>query len=127
MDRVTFDGRQLPGKRPVSQMRDVDFSSATFNRVWFRGYEFVGVALPDVPGVYEIRNYPVVARKVLKIAQESNTKFSTKLQALLKNELKLPGDDSSSGVFNRADYVSLDSQGFADFVETAFMQSMSDL
>jgi Mn-containing catalase len=49
------------------------------------------------------------------------------LRAELNLALKLPGDDASVGVFNRADYVVSGGERLADLAETLLMEAAGEL
>lgn len=122
---VLFDGREIAGRPKPGVFVNVDFSAATFADVEFRGCHFDDVKLPT--GVYSIPRFPRVARRVLESLEHDESVEARMLRAELNLTLKLPGDDASVGVFNRADYVVSGGERLADLAETLLMEAAGEL
>ena len=123
MRDVIFDGRDLPDKPRPTPLRRVDFSGAVFEDVAFRGCSFDDVRMPDIPGIRVIRRYPVIARRVLALAEATTSVEGRMLASELRNALKRPGADDSIAVLNRRDYLAAGGESFADFAEALFMEA----
>lgn len=121
MEDVLFDGREIPGRPEAAVFVDVDFSEAAFRDVEFRGCRFDGVTLP--PGVYAVPGFPPVARRVVELLAEDESVEARMLRAELSLALKMPGADTSVGVFNRADYLASGGERLADLAETLLMEA----
>lgn len=121
---VLFDGREIAGRPKPGIFLDVDFSEATFADLEFRGCRFDDVKLPS--GVYSIPRFPSVARRVLESLVHDESVEARMLRAELNLALKLPGADSSVGVFNRADYVVSGGERLADLAESLLMEAAGD-
>jgi uncharacterized protein YjbI with pentapeptide repeats len=117
---VLFDGREIDGRPAPSVFVDVDFSEATFQDVEFRGCRFDDVRLPA--GVYAIPEYPSAADRVLQLLEGDESVEARMLRAELSLTQRMPGADSSVGVFNRADYIASGGERLADLAESLFME-----
>lgn len=118
---VLFDGRRIEGRPEPGALVDVDFGESTFQDVEFRGCRFEQVRLP--PGVYAIPTFPRVGRRVRELLEHDESVEARMLRAEVELTLKLPGEETSVGVFNRADYVAAGGERFADFAESLFMEA----
>jgi uncharacterized protein YjbI with pentapeptide repeats len=121
---VLFDGREIAGRPHPGTFDDVDFSKAAFKDVEFRGCRFGDVKLPV--GVYAIPEFPRVARRVLELLEQDDSVEARMMRAELSLTLKLPGGDTSVGVFNRADYVAAGGERLADLAESLLMEAASE-
>lgn len=105
IQQVLFDGRDLSPERPAPpQMSKVDFRSAVFRDVDFRGFNLEDVTLPDDPDVRLLRRARCVARWGIQMLNGDNSISARMLRADLENRLRGPGDDHEASVFNRRDY-----------------------
>ncbi|MFC8039443.1 pentapeptide repeat-containing protein [Paenarthrobacter sp. NPDC057355] len=118
---VLFDGRAIPGHAEPGVLLDIDFTGATFRDVEFRGCHFQGVKLPD--GIDLVPNFPRVARRVLELLGNDESVEARMLRAVSELALKLPGDDTSVGIFNRADYLSWGGEPLAALAESLIRQA----
>lgn len=118
---VLFDGRQIPGNAKPGVFLDTDFSGATFRDVEFRGCHFEAVKMPE--GIDIVPNFPGVARRVLELLENDESLEARMLRAVFGLALKLPGEDSSVGVFNRADYFSWGGEPLAALAESLIGQA----
>ncbi|MEV7662785.1 pentapeptide repeat-containing protein [Paenarthrobacter sp. NPDC089316] len=118
---VLFDGRQIPGHAEPGVFLDTDFSGATFREVEFRGCHFQGVKLPE--GIDLIPDFPRVARRVLELLGNDESVEARVVRAVFGLSLKSPGDDTSVGIFNRADYFSWGGEPLADLAERLIRQA----
>ena len=118
---VLFDGRQIPGRAEPEVFLETDFSGATFRDVEFRGCHFEAVKLPE--GIDLVPNFPIVARRVLELLGDNESLEARMLRAVYDLALKLPGEDSSVGVFNRADYLRWGGEPLAALAESLIRQA----
>jgi uncharacterized protein YjbI with pentapeptide repeats len=114
---VLFDGRDLSPERPAPpQMSKVDFRSAVFRDVDFRGFDMKDVTLPDDPDVRLLRRARCVARRGIQMLDGDDRISARMLRADLENRLRGPGGDQEASVFNRRDY---EQSGGTDLVALA--------
>jgi hypothetical protein len=85
--------------------------------VEFRGYRFEGVRLPTEGGVREVKNYPIVARRILPFLNGNESIEAAIIGAILEGSLRYPGRDDSASVYNRQDYLRYGGEPLADLME----------
>jgi uncharacterized protein YjbI with pentapeptide repeats len=124
---VVFDCRDLPGKPLCDELRDVDFSRASFEDVEFRGCRFQGVRLPQDPGLLVVPQYPRVAQRALELLAGDTSVEARMLIGEWQNELRLPGRPDSVGVFNRRDYLAAGGDTLAELAETTVHRALDSI
>jgi uncharacterized protein YjbI with pentapeptide repeats len=116
LNRVLFDGRELPGRPAPPPMSKVDFAAAVFRDVEFRGFGLEDVTLPPEPDVRLYRRARCVARRGIQLLEGDGSKPAQMLRAVLQDCLRGPGADQDALVFVRRDYLD---GGGADLVALA--------
>jgi uncharacterized protein YjbI with pentapeptide repeats len=115
---VTFDSRDI-GDRPAPKpLIDVDFSSAVFSFVAFRGTYLERVAFPDLPGLRVIPDAPRIARRQLALLGDDPSEDARMVRHLLEDDLKWPGPDDSVSIWYRSDWVQSIGESFANLYES---------
>lgn len=104
MRNVLFDGRYLPDRPAPPPMSKVDFTTAVFWDVDFRGFDLEDIILPDDPGVRLVRRGRCVASRGIQMLHGDQRLSARMLRADLQNRLQGPGNEREAFVFNRRDY-----------------------
>lgn len=107
--------------RTEPTMTVTDFKDSTFLRVQFRGCRLDRVELP--PGVYVVADFPRVAAQADLVLQQIGTPIALALRNFLGTHEAARGTRDSVGVVNRADFVDVADESFADLVEELLVQA----
>lgn len=102
VQEVLFDGRDIEGNPPAGILDEIDFSSATFTDVDFRGCRVRAISVPN--GVYVVENFPEVARRAAAALKDEKSESARVLLATLDVDLLRPGRPDSVGIVNLVDY-----------------------
>jgi uncharacterized protein YjbI with pentapeptide repeats len=115
---VLFDGRDLSPERPQStQMSKVDFRSALFDNVDFRGFDLKDVRLPDDSDILLIQRARCAARRGIHLLSGDDRLPARMLRADLENRLRGPGTDQEALIFNSRDYEKSGGRELADLAK----------
>jgi pentapeptide repeat protein len=102
---VIFDCRPRPDRPAPTPLRNLDFSSATFDGVECWDCHPHNVVLPEDPGISFIPNFREVARRSVRVLESDPSTEARILRAELTRSLHGPGTESGATLYNHHDYL----------------------